>query len=347
MLQIFGSIGWLLGFILWGAFYVFKNFGIAIIVFTIIVKAALFPFNLKQQKSMAGSARMAKKQQELREKYGNNRQKLQEEMNKLYEKEGVKPMGGCLTTLIPMIILLGIFYAVAYPLTNTLHLNSESVNNALEFAKAIPGYTHVTGNATYQEVSLLKIFPQIQNTEYIQSIFSAAEIQSISEFANGFTLFGVVDLLTIPSNVGVHLGFLNWSWYLLFPVFCFVSNVGSSLIMQKINSRNQAMQQQGCMKAVIYLLPLFSAYIAYNVPAAMAFYWIMSALLSLVQSVITGKMFSPAHITANDEARHAALMFENEAKVPYVYAPKRPAAENANNKAANTQKSTPKKKKKK
>lgn len=331
-MQIFGYIGWLLGFILWGAFYIFKNFGIAIIVFTIIVKAALFPFTLKQQKSMAGSARMAKKQQELREKYGNNRQKLQEEMNKLYEKEGVKPMGGCLTTLIPMIILLGIFYAVAYPLTNTLHLNGDNVQKALEFANTIPGYTHVTGNATYQEVSLLKIFPQIQNTEFIQSIFSGSEIQSISEFANGFTLFGVVDLLTIPSNVGVFGGFLNWSWYLLFPVFCFVSNVGSSLIMQKINSKNQAMQQQGCMKAMIYLLPLFSAYIAYNVPAAMSFYWIMSALLSLVQSIITGKMFSPAHITANSEARHAALMFENEAKVPYVYTPRKPAVENTNNK---------------
>ena len=142
-MQIFGSIGWLLGFILWGAFYVFKNFGIAIIVFTIIVKAALFPFSLKQQKSMAGSARMAKKQQELREKYGNNRQKLQEEMNKLYEKEGVKPMGGCMTTIIPMLILLGIFYAVAYPLTNTLHIDGGNVTNALNFANAIPGYTHV------------------------------------------------------------------------------------------------------------------------------------------------------------------------------------------------------------
>lgn len=61
-MQIFGSIGWLLGFILWGAFYIFKNFGIAIIVFTIVVKAALFPFSLKQQKSMAGSARLSKKQ---------------------------------------------------------------------------------------------------------------------------------------------------------------------------------------------------------------------------------------------------------------------------------------------
>lgn len=314
-MQIFGYIGWVLGYILWGAFFIFKNFGIAIIVFTIVVKAALFPFSLKQQKSMAGSARMAKKQQELREKYGNNRQKLQEEMNKLYEKEGVKPMGGCMTTIIPMIILLGIFYAVAYPLTNTLHIDSGKVNEALAFANSIPGYTHTVGNATYQEVSLLKIFPQIQS--YLTNTFSAGEIASINEFAGGFNIFGVVDLLTIPSQRGF------WSWYLLFPVFCFISNVGSSFIMQKMNSQNQAMQQQGCMKVIIYVLPLFSAWIAFNVPAAMSFYWIISALLSLVQSVIVSKVFSPAHMTANAEARHAALMFEQEARVPAVYAPRK------------------------
>ncbi|MBQ1975304.1 MAG: YidC/Oxa1 family membrane protein insertase, partial [Ruminococcus sp.] len=266
-MQIFGSIGWLLGFILWGAFYIFKNFGIAIIVFTIVVKAALFPFSLKQQKSMAGSARLSKKQKELREKYGNNREKLQEEMNKLYEKEGIKPMGGCMTTIIPMIILLGIFYAVAYPLTNTLHIDGAKVGEALAFANAIPGYTHTVGNATYQEISLLRIFPQIQGYLLNEGVFNAAEIASINEFANGFTIFGGVDLLIVPNQLGF------WSWYLLFPVLCFVSNVGSSFIMQKINSQNQAMQQQGCMKAMIYLLPLFSAWIAYSFPAAMSFYW--------------------------------------------------------------------------
>ena len=340
-MQIFSGIGWLLGFILWGAFYIFKNFGIAIIIFTIIVKAALFPFTLKQQKSMAGSARMAKKQKELREKYGNNRQKLQEEMNKLYEKEGVKPTGGCLTTIIPMIILLGIFYAVAYPLHNTLHLNSDDVTKALDFANSIPGYNHVVGNATYQEVSLLRIFPQIQNTAEIQSIFSSSEIARINEFSNGFTIFGNVDLLTIPSQNGF------WSWYLLFPVFCFVSNVGSSFIMQKMNSQNQAMQSGGCMKIIIYVLPLISAWIAYSIPAAVSFYWIISALISLGQSIVVSKIFSPAHMTANSEARHAALMFQNEAKVPYVYAPRNPQASASNNsKQTNTSNNQKKKKKK-
>lgn len=311
-MQIFGFLGSLLGYILWGAFYILKDFGLSIIVFTVIVKLILFPFSVKQQKSMAGTARLSKKQKELQEKYANNRQKLQEETSKLYEKEGVKPMGGCLTTLLPMLVIFGIFYAVAYPLTNTLHLNSEDVNNALSYINTIPGYA-ASANPTYQEISLLKVFPNIMNTEAIQGIFNAQEISTIQMFIGGFKPFGV-DLLAIPNEFGL------FSWYTLFPVFCFASNVGAQLITMRIN-KNQMAQQQGCMKIMLIGMPLFSAYIAFNVPAAVAYYWIISAVISLVQSIVLGKIFSPAQLTANSEARHAALMFENEAKIPYVYAP--------------------------
>ena len=311
-MQIFGFLGSLLGYILWGAFYILKDFGLSIIVFTLIVKLILFPFSVKQQKSMAGTARLSKKQKELQEKYANNRQKLQEETSKLYEKEGVKPMGGCLTTLLPMLVIFGIFYAVAYPLTNTLHLNSADVNNALSYINTIPGYS-ASVNPTYQEISLLKIFPNIMNTEAVQGIFNAQEISTIQMFLGGFKPFGV-DLLAIPNEFGL------FSWYTLFPVLCFASNVGSQLVMTKIN-KNQMAQQQGCMKVMLFGLPLFSAYIAFNVPAAVAYYWIISAVISLVQSIVLGKIFSPAQLTANSEARHVAAMLENEAKIPYVYAP--------------------------
>ncbi|MED9968993.1 MAG: YidC/Oxa1 family membrane protein insertase [Ruminococcus sp.] len=334
MLGIFGFLGSILGYVLWAAYYVFQNFGIAIIVFTIIVKAVLLPFSVKQQKSMAGSSRLAKNQKELREKYGNNRQKLQEEMNKLYEKENVKPMGGCLTSIIPMIVILGIFYAVAYPLTNTLHLSEQSVNQALSFVNSIPGYNSGTTVSTYQQVTLLKVFPNIANTAEIQNIFSQAEIDKILHFASGFNLFGVVDLLVIPSSLGL------FSPYILFPVFCFLSNVGSQFIMTRVNTQMQ--QQQGCMKFMLYALPLFSAWIAYSVPCAVAFYWIISSLLSLVQSIIIAKLFSPVKLTANAEARHVALMFENEAKVPYIYAP-REIEKETNTKASKTSKNKKKK----
>lgn len=320
---IFNLLGSGLGYILWAAFYVLQNFGLAIIAFTIIVKLVIFPFSVKQQKSMAGTARLSKKQRELQEKYGNNRQLLQEEMSKLYEKEGVKPMGGCLTSIIPMIILFGIFYAVAYPLTNTLHINADSVNQAVNYMSTIPGYV-TNANPTYQQIALMKIFPNIVNTETIQSLFTTADIDKIHMFSNSFGLFGF-DLLSVPADKGF------WSWYLVFPVFCFLSNVGSQFIMQKVNDTNMG-QQQGCMKIMLYVLPLFSAYIAYSVPCALAFYWIISAVISLVQSVVLAKIFSPAQLTANGEARHAALLFENEAKVKYVYAPRETAGISGTNK---------------
>ena len=331
-MQIFGFLGSLLGWILWGAFYILKDFGLAIIVFTIIVKACVFPFSIKQQKSMAGTARLQKKQKEIQEKYANNKQKANEEIQKLYEKEGVKPMGGCLTTIIPMLVLFGIFYAVGWPLTNTLHLNSANVNEALTYVNTIPGYSSVTGMYNYQEINLLKVFPNIANTEAINAIFSQADISKVMELVNGFNTFGI-DLLAVPSD----FGFL--SPYILFPVLCFASNIGSQIIMQKIN-KNQMAQQQGCMKVMLFAMPLFSAYIAYVVPCAMAFYWIVSALLGLVQSILLGKIFSAAQMTANSEARHAALMFENEARIPYVYAPKETPAlnNNANSKQKNKKK---------
>ena len=141
MANIFGFFGSILGYVLWAAFYFLKDFGLSIVVFTIVIRLILFPFTVKQQKSMAGTMRLQRKQKELQEKYANNKVKLQEEMNKLYEKEGVKPMGGCLTMIIPLLVMLGIFYAVAYPLTNTLHLNSDTVNSAVSYMNTIPGYT--------------------------------------------------------------------------------------------------------------------------------------------------------------------------------------------------------------
>mgnify|MGYP001043306990 FL=1 len=220
-------------------------------------------------------------------------------------------MGGCLTMIIPLLVMLGIFYAVAYPLTNTLHLNSDTVNSAVSYMNTIPGYT-ITTNATYQQIELIRVFPSIMNTETIQGLFSAADCQQIIDFANGFNMMGI-NLLTIPKDMGI------FSWYSLIPVLCFVSYVGSQLVMQRINKAQMA--QQGCLKVMLYVMPLFTAYIAYTVPAAVGFYWICSSVIAFIQSLIIAKFFTPVHFTAKEEARHIALMELNEANVPYVYSP--------------------------
>ena len=321
-MQIFGFLGSLLGYVLWGAFYLLKDFGLSIIVFTIIVRLCMFPFTIKQQKSMAGTARLSNKQKEFLEKFKNNRQKAQEEIYKLYEKEGVKPTGGCLTMIVPFLVLFGVFYAVAYPLTNTLHIDSAKVTEALNYVNTIPGYTAASGatNATYQEIYFLKDFSCFQNIDAIQQIFSADQLNTITMFEKGFNTFGR-NLFAIPQDCGL------WSPMILFPVICFASNV--------LTMNNPMQEQHGCIKVMMFAMPLFSAYIAYIVPSAVALYWIVSSLVSLVQSVIVGKLFSPQRMTATSEARHAALMFEQEALVQYNYVPhglSESAEENTNSK---------------
>jgi YidC/Oxa1 family membrane protein insertase len=306
MVQIFGFFGSILGYLLWGLFYIFKNFGVSIIFFTIIVKFIVFPFSVKQQKSMANTSRLQKKQKEIQAKYANNKQKMNEEMQKLYQKEGVSPTGGCLTSIVPLIIMLGIFYSVAYPLTNTLHISSTTVDSAIAYINTIPGFSvSAAGNGMYQQISLLEVLKN--SPQLVSELFTnGADADKITMFMQSFNFAGF-DLLTSPNTQGI------FSIYILIPVLCFVSNVAAQLITMKINGTAQT--QQGCMKLMIVLMPLFSAWIAYSVPAAVGFYWICSSVFSLVQSLIMGKLYGPTQLLAKSEAQHVALLELQESKV--------------------------------
>ena len=109
-MAIFNFFGSILGYLLWFLYSIFRNYGIAIVLFTLILKAVMFPMSVKQQRSMASQAKLADKQKELQKRYANNQQKYNDELMKLYEKEGVNPGSGCLTTLIPFPIMLGIIH---------------------------------------------------------------------------------------------------------------------------------------------------------------------------------------------------------------------------------------------
>lgn len=301
-------IGSIFGYVLWFAYQLVHNYAFAILIFTIIAKLILFPSSIKQQKTMAGNARMQRKQAELREKYSNNREKLNEETQKLYEKEGVNPSAGCLTSIIPMFIMIGVFYSVAYPLTNTLHLDKAMVENAKNVLVSIPGL-NISASAMYGgQIDIMKYF---NSFECIQACFEGAKISipEISQFCASFNFSGI-NLLETPSALG-------FSWYLIIPVLCFVTSVLSTVVMQKLNGTG-AGQQQGCMNAMIFLLPLFSAYLAYTVPAAVGFYWICSTVLGFVQSLVLHYFFGPGMMVARSEAARVALLEKREATVKHL-----------------------------
>ncbi len=299
--NIFGSI---LGYLLWFLYTIFRNYGVAIILFTIILKLLLFPMSIKQQKSMASQAKMAEKQKELQKKYANNKQKYNEELAKLYEKEGVNPGSGCLTSLLPFPIMLGIYYSVIMPLSNTLHIAKEAINQATEYISKIPGMVSNT-SGLYSELQIIRNFDALKESliTYCPN-FTPGDIEKMESFSKGFKFLGL-DLLATPQQES----FLSFLW--IIPVLSLVTSFAYQFYMTR-TSMNGA-SPSGCMKVMTYVFPLLSVYWAYTMPAAVGFYWVISSLTSWGQSIITNRYFSVHQMTALAEARRALSLAESEA----------------------------------
>ena len=108
-----GIFGYILNF-----FYeLINNYGIAIIIFSILLRLILIPITIKQQKTMKKSAKLQEKMKEIQEKYKNNPEKLNQETIELYKKENMSPFGGCFSGILQILIILSVFWLVSQPLT--------------------------------------------------------------------------------------------------------------------------------------------------------------------------------------------------------------------------------------
>lgn len=304
-MEIFNFFGSIFGYLLWAAYYLVNNFGIAIIIFTLVFKIVLFPSSVKQQKSMAANAKLQAKQKALQEKYANDKQKYNEELQKLYERENISPMSGCLTSLLPMVIMLGIYYAVVRPLTNVLHISKDAVTALSDYVNTLPGISINTSGSIYYQIDLLRIFNSISDHSAVKDILTGDEIEKIQSLTGGFNVLGL-DLLGTPKVVG--------GWLLLIPILCLVTSVGTQIITMTMKGNPMA-NQQGCMKYMFIALPMFTAWIAYTVPAAVGFYWIWSTLFGFAQTLVMNKFYSPDQVNAKAEAAHIARLELEEKNV--------------------------------
>lgn len=308
MMDIFNFFGNILGYLLWFFYTIIQNYGIAIILFTIVLKIVMFPFSVKQQKSMAANSKMSIKQKELQKKYGNDKVKLQEETQKLYEKEGVNPTSGCLTSFIPFPIMIGLFYTVQNPLANALHLSTEGITKAVAMLKMVPGLGSSFNNQ-YAQIEVVKHFADLKSQ---LTMFSAGELAKIESFSHGFRFLGW-NLIDTPSDSANIFGTIFNSNLWLIPVLCLVTSWISQYFMTKMQPGMQ--QQQGCMKYMLYGMPLVTAWFACTVPAAVGFYWIISTITGFLQTIVLNIWYSPADLTAKAEAQRVALLEQDEAKM--------------------------------
>ena len=136
-----------------------NSYGVALILFTLVIKLIMLPFQMKSKKSMMRMSRVSGQMQELQKRYAKNQAKLQEEMQKLYEEEGVNPMSGCLWSLIPFPILIALYSVIRQPLTKMMGLGAEAVTQLTDWVTTNAGYV-AQAKSAYQEIQIADLIHQ-------------------------------------------------------------------------------------------------------------------------------------------------------------------------------------------
>lgn len=292
-------IGIPLGYIMWLMYQITHNYAWAIILFTLITKIILFPLSVKQQKSSAAMAAFQPKLEKLKKQYANNQQKLQEEQMKLYSEEGINPMASCLPLFIQFPILYGIFDVVYRPLTHILHAGEGAIKAATEITRNIFTADGGAVPAYFEHRPEIYIVKEVQKDP---SAFSSMAEQ-FPDFADKVVnfnnkLFGIVDLGDIPT---LHPEAWNAAAVILLmiPIMSGVIQLAMTIYMQIRNKKmNPDAPNMGGMNIMLYVMPLFSIWIAFRYPAGIGFYWTMSSLFSFVQSIVLYHVYTPEYVAA-------------------------------------------------
>lgn len=316
---IYELIGVPLGYLMSLIYNIVPNYAIAIIIFTLVTKLLLFPMNYKTQKNAARMQLLQPKLQKLQKSFSNNPARLQEEQQKLYQEEGLNPMGSCLPAFIQMFLLFGVIDVVYKPIKHILRLSKDvrmaAVEKASELAmqfKDVNGGKAIEANNLRHELLTMEVFDK-HTAEFnnIGESFSAL----VSEFSENFTIFG--------ANLGKTPTLHPEVWDKEAIILCaipFLAGISQLLVsfysmihQKKTNPTPQA--GGGCMNVMMLLMPIMSIWIAFEVPAGIGFYWIWSSLFSFIVTLALNCYFTHDRVVA---------MNEKEKEKARIYAEKHP-----------------------
>ena len=301
-----------------------NSYGVALILFTLVIKLIMLPFQMKSKKSMMRMSRVSGQMQELQKRYAKNQAKLQEEMQKLYEEEGVNPMSGCLWSLIPFPILIALYSIIRQPITHFMMLSKDVLQTVVQSAAdAGVNLTNIvmmdkaTGTPALKDgLYQLASYGQINLVKAVQEMgLSTPE----GWFDMNYNFLGL-DLTATPWEYVKNFTF-TWAviGVILIPILAGLSQFVFSKLTMKTQPQADA-AGGASMKSMMYMMPLMSVYIAFIMPAALGVYWIAQSVFSLIQEAILNKTFS-AKLSEEEEARFQARQADRqrrmeEARVP-------------------------------
>ena len=284
------------------------SYGLALILFTLVVKLVILPFQLKGKKSMLRMNRMQGKMKDIQTRYANNKQRQQEEMANLYAQEGVNPMSGCLWSFLPFPILIALYAIIRQPLRYLMGLSVDTISAITDAATKL-GYTVAEGGqaAAYEQIYLAKFVHQ--NWDSFQGQFDG--------LINLDYNFLGMDLASQGSQLFKQITTGGWPviGVLLLPVIATALQFLMTLISMK--ATGNAAGSQG--KMMMYLMPLMTLWMGYILPAALCVYWIANTAFATIQEQVLNKYFNKIldreetdKERAKREARAAKMMASRE-----------------------------------
>ncbi len=318
MMDLFGFLATPLGYVMRWIYNLTPNYFIAIFLFTFLTRLLMFPLNIKSQKSTADRARLAPRLERIQKKYANDRQKLAEKQQALYEKEGVSLTGGCLPMIVQMLVLFSVIAVIYKPLTYIKGMPSADITTG---ANAIVAelteqnkltkqeQQHFSEKSYYREMYVMN-YAEAHEAEIRAALVKSGKTETeaaetvavLVETKKEFTVFGL-PMLEQAGKDGIKP---NWLW--LIAILSGVTSLLTSLLSMHFTKAGQPKQETpaGCSpNFMMYTMPIFSLIISFTVPAGVAVYWIFSNLLALVQTTVLNAMYNPAKIRAQAEAEYA------------------------------------------
>ena len=288
------------GYLLDWLYQLFGSYGFALIIFSVVVQLVMLPMTAKSKKSMMKMSRLQPQMQELQRRYADDPQRQNAAIQALYKEEGVSMGGGCLWSLLPMLIILPLYTVVRQPIVYMLHESLEVAEQIVAVLKqAAP--EAFSANDFYGQITAAQLLPQ-----YADLVKEAIPTLSETTLAGiNFSFLGINLGLIPPFNV---FAATFWCWpnigLFLLAMLSAGNQVVTMWISQKMNDslvtnkdgiqdKETAKNSQTAQtnKVMMFTMPLMMLWIGFTVPASLSLYWFVGGVVRTVEDVILNKRY--------------------------------------------------------
>ena len=292
MFEFFAS---LFGYILAFLYDLINNYGLAIILFTVIIKIVLLPLSIKQQRTLKKSTQLQEKMKVIQFKYKNNPEKMNQEMMELYKSENMSPFSGCLTAIVQLLLLLSVFYLVRAPLTYMEKIPTEDIN---KYITQLQEEGKINSNV-YPEIDIIREQqwlkeknpddPNIDRAA-LQMNFLGLDLSKVpQQNMTDFTVYIIPILYILSSFISIRMttAMQQKQKEKSKQDVTIDGSTGKELTVKDENEIDTVMQTN---KMMSWMMPIMSISIAFVAPLGLALYWLVNNILMIIERLILNKV---------------------------------------------------------